>query len=512
MIGQKIIKALQTLDPAAFRRLGDAFASPYFTSSPLLLKLYALLKKEYPAFDIAQLDKEKVYKVLYPGKPFNDGALRVLVREFSKVTEDFLAFESLKNDESARQKVVTKWYGEQNLYAEFEKSTQGLLAKMEQQPYRDVEYFGEAASLYASYFFHQSTEKYTLDDQVLTQLMESVDRAYILFKMRLASEMKNRERILSKQYKIPLLNEALAIGAAELLPENLPFRLYKRLLTLYETDENPEAFYALKDLLVREIGSLRPFDQSMLLTQLINYTVRQVNKGNTGFYKDLFELYQLALVHKLVLSTGKIEAGVYQNIVSAGCREKAFAWTEQFVEEYSPFLEADIRQDCKTMALALISFNRSNYDQAIQLITEQRFFNVLIQINARVILAKAWFEKFVQDFDCYDLLVYQLDNNEKFIRRNSVISGPKKEETLNFFIAVRHVAGLFIEKKPASFIRSRLGKNMGADQRMVSRDWLQLKIDQYETKRSGASAHPTTTSTVPINEVEQSFPYTVRRT
>jgi len=485
MIGQKLIKILQTLDPAAFRRLGDAFASPYFTSSPLLLKLYAILKKEYPDFDATRLDKEHVFKALYPGKPFNDGALRVLVREFSKITEDFLVFESLKNDEIARHKVLTKWYGAHNLYAEFEKSTQTLLAKMEQQPYRDVEYFGKAAGLYASYFFHQSTEKYTLEDQVLTQLMESVDRSYILLKMRLASEMKNRERILSKQYEIPLLNEVLVAGAAGLLQDNVPFALYRLLLSLYETEENPEAFQSLKDLLFQQIGALRPFDQSMLLTQLINYVVRQLNKGNVGFNKDLFELYQLALAHKLVLSNGKIEAGVYQNIVSAGCREKAFAWTELFVEEYAPFLEADIRQDCKTMALAMVRFNQSNYDQAIQLINEHSFFNLLIQMNTRVILAKAWFEKFVQDLEFYDLLVSQLDANEKFIRRNKVVSEPKKEENLNFFLAVKLVAGLFTEKKTASYIRSRLEKNLEANQRMISRDWLQLKIDQYEAKQSG---------------------------
>ena len=159
MIGQKIIKTLQTLDPATFRRLGDAFASPIFTSSPLLLKLYTLLKKEYPDLDTARLDKEKLFKALYPGKPFNDGALRVLVREFSRITEDFLVFESLKNDETTRQKALTKWYGEHNLYAEFEKSTQAMLAKMEQQPYRDVEYFGVAAGLYAAYFFDLNSEK-----------------------------------------------------------------------------------------------------------------------------------------------------------------------------------------------------------------------------------------------------------------------------------------------------------------------------------------------------------------
>jgi len=512
MIGQKLIKILQTLDPAAFRRLGEAIASPYFTSSPLLLNLYALLKKEYPDFDPARLSKENVFQKLYPGKPFNDGTLRVLVREFSKITEDVVLFESLKNDETARQKALTQCYGQHNLYAEFEKGTQALLAKMEEKPYRDVEYFKDAAALHASYFFHQYTQKHTLNDQALTQLMESVDQGFILLKMRLASEMKNRERILSKQYDMPLLDEALAIGAAGLLKDNVPFALYRLLLTLYEKEENTEVFQMLKAQLFQQIGVLRPFDQSMLLTQLTNYAVRQLNQGNARFNKEIFELYQQALTHNLVLSNGKIEASIYHNIVSAGCKEKAFVWTEQFIQEYAPFLEADIRQDCKTMALSLVYFNQSNYDLTIQRITEHRFFNVLIQMNTRVILSKAWFEKFLLDADCLDLLTYQLDTNEKFIRRNSIVSGPKKEELLNFFLAVRHLVVFIIEKKPASFIRSRLGKNTGANQTLASRDWLELKIDQYEAKRSGAIAQPIITSTVPIKEAVPSFPNTVRRT
>ncbi len=483
MIGQKILKTLQTLDASTFRRLGDAFASPYFTSSPLLLKLYALLKKEYPAFDAARLNKEKIYDALYPGKPFNDGALRVLVREFSKITEDFLIFESLKNDEVARQKALTKWYGTHNLYAEFEKSTLALLAKMEQQPYRDVEYFNDAADLLASYFFHQHTEKYTLDDQVLTQLMESADRSYILLKLRLASEMKNRERILSKQYEMPLLNEALAIGAAGLLQDNVPFALYRLLLTLYEKEENPEAFQALKDLLSQQIGALRYFDQSMLLSQLVNYAIRQLNQGKAAFNREIFELYQLALAHKLLLTNGVLEAVVYRNIVLSGCKEKAFEWTEKFIHEYEPFLEKDIRLDSKCMALALLCFHRLDYDGAIDLISKHQFSDMLLQMNTRIILSKVWFEKFSLDAGHFELLMYQLDAIEKFIRRNKLISREKKEEHLNFVLTTRHLATLMSNKIPAPEIRDRLEKHLNATQRIVSRDWIELKIEQYQNKQ-----------------------------
>ncbi len=256
--------------------------------------------------------------------------------------------------------------------------------------------------------------------------------------------------------------------------------MYRLLLDLYEPEKAVEAFPLLKESLGNQMTQLRYFDQSMLLTQLINYAVRQLNKGNAGFNKEVFELYQLALEHKLVLLNSKIEAGVYQNIVSVGCKEKAFAWTEQFVEEYAPFLEADIRQDCKTMALALVSFNQSNYDRAIQLIMEHHFFNVLIQMNTRVILAKAWFEQFMQDTSHFELLMYQLDAIEKLIRRNKLISRPRKEELLNFILATKHLAMYIIDKKPAPEIRSRLEKYLDARRKIMSRDWIELKIEQYQ--------------------------------
>lgn len=480
MIGKKLLKILQTLDPAAFRRLGEAFRSPLFTSSPLLLNLYELLKNEYPAFDESRLQKESVFQKLYPGKPFKDGSLRTLVREFTKITEDFLLFEALKNDKTARQQRLTQWYGEHNLFPEFEKGTQALLAQLDMEPYRDVEYFKDKAQLHFASYFHPNTEKHTLDDEALTRLMDSLDGYYILVKLRLASEMKNRERILSKQYELRLTDEILATGATDLLQDNAAFGLYRTLLELYETEKAPKAFQVLKKSLFEQIAQIRPFDQSMLLTQLINYAVRQLNSGQAEFNKEVFELYQLALSYNLGLSNGKIDASVYRNIASSGSREKAFEWTEKFIHEYAPFLAADIRQDSKTMALAMLCFHRQDYDGTIDLIAEHQFSDLLLQIHTRIMLLKAWFEKFLQDAGYYELLLYQINAAEKFIRRNAVISRQKKEENLNFILATRHLAEFMQNKKPASEIRSRLEKYLDGTQRVLSRGWLKSKIEQYQ--------------------------------
>jgi len=483
MIGKKLVKILQTLDPAAFRRLGDAFASPYFTRSALLLKLYNILKKEYPGFEVSRLNKEKVFNALFPEKPFNDGLLRVFVHEFTKITEDFLLFESFKNDDNVRQKLLTQWYGDHNMYAEFQKGTQAMLAQLEKKPYRDVEYFSAAKGLYISYFFHMLTEKYTINDEVLTRLMECVEGEYVLLNLRLTSEMKNREHILAKQYEPSLLNEVRTADTLGVLQNNVPFLLYRKLLMIHETDGHQEDFQIFKALLFQHIEQLRYFDQSMLLTQIINYAIRQMNKGYGEYKQEVFNLYQLALKHQLVLSNGKIEITVYQNIVSSGCKANEFSWTEQFIHEYAAFLEDDIREEGTSIALALLYFHESYFDRTIEMIRERRFSNVILQMNMRLLLTKAWFEKFVQDHSYYDLLISQLETNEKFIRRNTVISKAKKEGNLNFFIIVKHLVEMFTNKRPTSDIRSWFEKRVSANQHVLAKEWLYLKIDEYEMKQ-----------------------------
>ena len=482
MIGKKLVRILQTLNPAAFRRLGDAVASPYFTTSPLLLKLYALLKKEYPEFNTEKLNKEKVFKALYPGKPFSDGALRVLVREFTKITEDFMVFESLKNDEHLRQQALVRCYETSNLYPEFENGTAALLAGLNQAPFRDVEYFSAAAALQTTYFFHPFTQKHTLDDGMLIQLIENVDQHYILLKLRIASEMKNRERILSRKYDLLLMDELLNAGDAGPMQDNHSYQLYRLLLSLYGQGQNNDTFFQLKSLFIKTIDHIRFFDRSMILTQLINYAIQQLNSGIAGFSKEVFELYSLAIAQNMVLVNGKIDAAVFQNIVLTGCMEKELVWTGKFINDYAPFLDKSIMEDCKTMTLALVCYHKKDYDGAITLIAHHHFFDLLLQMRTRVIQIKVWFEKFVQHPRHFEHLLFQLDAFEKFIRRNNVIAALKKEENLHFLLATRQLAHFILEKKPASVIRSRLEKYTGNGHRVVSRDWLQQQIHDYERK------------------------------
>ncbi|MEZ4932171.1 MAG: hypothetical protein R2788_08650 [Saprospiraceae bacterium] len=164
MIGQKLIKILQSLDPEEFRRLKRALSSPYFATNTRLLTLYEHLKKHYPEFEEEKLQKEKLFKKLYPGKPFNDGVLRVLVREFSAVVEDYILLERLRSDKPLRKKMLVKEYGQRNLYEYFKKGTEELVSGFDDSYVKDMEHYSEHIQLYQDYCFHPMTNNNDADD------------------------------------------------------------------------------------------------------------------------------------------------------------------------------------------------------------------------------------------------------------------------------------------------------------------------------------------------------------
>jgi len=92
MLGKRTFKLLGSLTKEEFRRFRKVVQSPFFTSNERHLALYDHLKKYYPAFEHKQLAKEMLFEICYPKQAFNDRLLRVLLREFTNMIEEYLLF------------------------------------------------------------------------------------------------------------------------------------------------------------------------------------------------------------------------------------------------------------------------------------------------------------------------------------------------------------------------------------------------------------------------------------
>ncbi len=472
----KLIQLLKTLSVEEFRRFKKFIQSPYYNSNPKLLALYNYLSRYHPSFEAPRLTKEHAFHKVFSNESFSAAKFHKLTFHMVQIAEEYLIHLE-HQDLRKRRKILTKIYGKRNLYPLFEKETKKLLSELSSNNYRDQEYFADNYQLYFDYYFHPLTQKHTLEDNALTALMEGIDMQFLLAKYRIGSEMKNRERILSRKYQIRFL-KAIEKESQTGYPTNNPvFDLYRLLFNLYDAKKQDEIFEMLKPLLLQSFNNIRQIDQSFLLTQMINHAARRINAGEATYYKEALDLYKMALAHQLVLENQQIEAPVFGNIVLLGCHAKEFEWTNSFIKEYQAFLNEDIREDTIMLNTGLLYFHQKDFEQAYQLFSNHAF-SLAFQPKSRSNLIRTLYELFQKDPTLFDLLISKIDAFDKHLKRNQLISLDTKEAYLNQLILLKKMATGLNQQKDRQKLAKSLLRNVNNKKMVIGRKWLIEKVHQ----------------------------------
>ncbi len=87
-----IISVLRTFSSQEIKRFGLYLHSPFFNANTNIVKMYDIIKKNYPDFKNNKLTKEFIFKKLYPKEKYNDERMRFLMSELLRHALDFLKY------------------------------------------------------------------------------------------------------------------------------------------------------------------------------------------------------------------------------------------------------------------------------------------------------------------------------------------------------------------------------------------------------------------------------------
>ena len=225
------------------------------------------------------------------------------------------------------------------------------------------------------------------------------------------------------------------------------------------------------------MNNIRRLDQSLLLTQLINYGVQKINVGNAIYYQECLDLYKLGLEYELVLEKGQINEAVYGNIALLGCHAKDFVWTDVFIEQYAPYLVGNRKEDARALSRGLWYFHQDRFEEAYELFMKHSFSH-FYQPKIRLQIIKSLFELYHKDDSLFDLLNAQINTFETFLRRSDAVAEAAKLPYFNFLKICKQVIKItFYHPKKQAF-KSKLLKSIKTERKLVSKKWLVLKIEK----------------------------------
>ena len=269
MQNSKLITLLKALSPEEFRQFYRYIRTPFFTKSSDLLKLYEAIRKHYPDFNSPKLEKERLFKHLYPKEAFNDARLRNLMLKISKILEEYLLYLEFQQDEFQRKSTLTRIYKERNLNVIFKQKTDDLLADLEKQPQRDATFFFNSYQLQREYYFHIGVVQQREKVNALTASLEHLDAFYAIERLRLGIDLTNRERIFKESH-----NFHAASYAKELPTDNLVYQLLFEICLLLKTNNQAHFIKAKRDF-VNNLDLVNLEDASIILQALLNYSIQQ---------------------------------------------------------------------------------------------------------------------------------------------------------------------------------------------------------------------------------------------
>ena len=472
IIDLKLIKLLKTLSKDEFLRFGKFLRSPFFNYTTSLIEFYEALKRHHPSFGSPRLKAEKLWARVFPEKPFSRQKFRQLCSDLSRKVEAYLVQLELENAPAKKSNLLVDALGRRQSFTLFEKAVQQRILEMEQLTPQDAAWHEERANLLGALYFHPRQNKSGGNEELLAQLLDSLDAGYLFHKMKAGIGLISLQKILKRAYNIRYLSILETDQENQFLEENVLYQLYRTALELVQK-ERASDFTKVETLLFEHFASLTQDDQILFFYTALNYAIRKMNQGEPRFGKDVLRWYQFGLKESVLLQDGFISINTFLNIVHNACRQKDFNWAKQFIEQYHTSLEENIRKDTVTYCWGVFYFYQKDFDQVIFILNNNPWVKSdQVSLLGRNLLVRAFFESFLRNQELYFVLQNAIHAFEVYLLRTKHFPKVHLEPHLNLIRILRRLSKRIFDLKPKEETRKWLEKQVNKKKKIISKSWL----------------------------------------
>jgi hypothetical protein len=408
---------------SSLREAGRWINSPFYNRkeqvSRLWFYLYSYLKKALPAPTF-----ESAFKAAYPDEVFDIGKLRLVMSDLFKLLLEFIAYQEWKKEDLSSLLYQSRYLNKVGLEKLAKQQLRLGMEAADKAQVRNADFY--------RYHYEILAEQYKLDyksrpaeTQQLQLLSESADQALISAKLRQACLAIAHRSVYTSTHRPGFIDQVLAYVKDGPLLERPAISLYYNCYYMLKEGSEDHHFYRFKQSLFEHSQAFPPSEVRDLSLMGINYCIQQVNQGAEHYFTEIMAFYKSGLQHGYLLENDQLSRFTYSNIVAAALRIEQYDWVENFIHQYRNKLDRYYRESSFSFCLAKLEYTRQRFDEALPLLQKANYKDPLLNLSAKAILLKIYYET-----EEYDLLHAHLDAMQNYIRRKRVI-GYHKANYLN---------------------------------------------------------------------------------
>ena len=450
----RLVKYIKTLAPKEREKFHLFVHSPYFNKHDKTVQLLALIERwiERPSIS---LEKPAVFKKLFPQESYDEQRLHNVMSYLKKLYHNFLAYRRFE-DMPFQGQLFTIEAAYDNNQFDLMKNRGKLLEKdLDKHPSQDGALYFTSYKLNKVMGYYINMYEDRAKPALLQGMVDSLDRYYILEKLKHSCHIKANVMMMNTPYKFHFLQELLSYIKANWVEyeNDTPIVLYYTIFQSLAEQDQPEHYHHLKYMLANEIPKLSTAEQGDLYSFAINYCIVRINQGNADFQRELFQLYKQGLRAGLILDNGILSEWNYKNITSLGCSLKEFEWTENFIQVYKEKLLVERQENAYNYNLAHLYYNKKLYNEALSVLLLVQFTDVKYHLNTTFLLLRTYYA--LKDTEA---LLALIETFRIYVMRNKKMTTEQKKGYTNFLRFAKKL--VLLKHQAAAYTRSGLGEKL----------------------------------------------------
>lgn len=426
---------LQTFSKKEIREMRKWLHSPIHNQRQDVVDLFEYLVSSNHLTEDKFLQKDRIFRKVFPQEVFSDAKLRQSIHFLLKSIESYLITKELQEDTIQAKMALVSIYRKRKLTKAFQKTINEVKDLQQKANFQNEQFFrNEYLIQQEQYLFLEGQKKRNIPMN-LQEVSDALDTTFIADKLRQACLMLAHQKVYKTEYSIGLFQEIMQhIEDREYL--NIPaISVYYYGYKAITEQDSTEYFENLRDQIRNNGHYFPPSEIKDIYLMAINYCIGKANTGRGDiFIRHTYELFKQGFENKVFVENGIISHYTFRNAVSAALRMKEYEWVNYFIHKFKPFLEETYQESLFLHSLARLKFESGQYEEAMKLLVATNFDDLLINLNAKTMLLKMYYE-----LDETDALDYLLESMRTYIHRKKVM-GYHKENYKNIIRYAKKIA------------------------------------------------------------------------
>lgn len=431
MIKSSLIEAFKTFSSKEMKEFSEFVASPYFNKNINVIKLFEYIKKNYPDFEESKLEKEKVFAKLFPGKPFKDSTLRLLMFYLYELVERFLAYNRFSSDIFKSKEILLKELFDRKLFKDYERIIDAANKELDSFIVRDQYYFenrylfAEQKLSYLAEIYMGKYEKY-LTRENIQLFSDNITNFYLISVLKYYTITLNTMYLYNVKIDTAVFENVLKYFNLDHFSSYPLIVIYYRIILLFIEPDNTENFYRLKELIIKHEDEIGPAIGDMYIN-LENYCVRMLRIGKQNFLQESLDIFILELNKKSYISHGYMPNPFFSSMVVTGSKLKKFDWLYKFIEDYKDELHESSREAYYYYGMAYAKNDEGLYESALEYLAKSKPEEVYLKMDLRILQTRIYYG-LVWTLPLQSLL----DTFKKTVQNNKFMTEMRKEQYIKF--------------------------------------------------------------------------------